>query len=422
MRILVITRAAWRDDNNTGNTLSNIFGDMSDFDFYNLYFRNQKPMNDIAVSSFFISEKQLFRNLLNKSDVGTVVIEKDLDIHSDDNLYNKAKKYGNNLLMFLREILWCVGRWKSANLKKYLEDIKPDVIFMPVFNCFYPHKILRFIKKQTGAKVILFHADDNYTLKQFSVSPIYWLYRFRLRKWVRSSVKLADINYAISYLQKDEYEKKLKKTFKVLTKSIYFPDKPTCKEEYNKPLQLIFTGNINMNRWISLEHIANVLERINANGVKAQLRVYTGNQLNDKINGALNKGDSSFIMGSVSADKIKQIQNNADMLVHVEALDLRNKLTVRQSFSTKIVDYLAAARPILAFGPKDVASVEHFVKNDCAVVADSEGELLAKLTDIIENKDKLNELAVKAFECGRNLHNKADIDNMLKNDIEQLMN
>ena len=207
MRILVITRAPWRNDNNTGNTMSNFFDSLKEFEFYNLYFRNQKPLNNIAVKSFSISETQLIKNLLNNDQVGVVVDKTDIDVVSEEKLYSNAKKHASTTLMWLRDLLWSVGRWKSKSLKSFLEEIKPDVIFMPVFNCFYPHKILSYIKKLTNSKVILFHADDNYTLKQFAFSPLYWLYRFNLRKWVKRSVNLSDINYSISNLQKQEYEK-----------------------------------------------------------------------------------------------------------------------------------------------------------------------------------------------------------------------
>lgn len=64
----------------------------------------------------------------------------------------------------------------------------------------------------------------------------------------------------------------------------------------------------------------------------------------------LNIGESSILMGSVPATEIEEIQKNADILVHAEGLDLKSRLAVRQSFSTKIVDYLKMARPIFAVG------------------------------------------------------------------------
>ena len=125
MRVMVITRAPWRNDNNTGNTMTNFFSDMKDVEFYNLYFRDQLPKNDIVVKSFAISEGQLIKNLLKRNPVGKEVCEQDTtSLNSEDGIYKSAKKIGTVLLTFVRDMLWSIGRWKSNNFKKFLEEIK----------------------------------------------------------------------------------------------------------------------------------------------------------------------------------------------------------------------------------------------------------------------------------------------------------
>ena len=419
MRVLVITRAPWRNDNNTGNTMTNFFSDMKDVEFYNLYFRNQLPQNDIVDKSFAISEGQLVKNLLKREPIGKEICEQDEpSMDADDKLYKNAKKFGITLLMYAREIVWSIGRWKNDALRGFLDDIKPDVIFMPVFNCYYPHKVLQFVKKHTDAKVVLFHADDNYTLKQFSISPLYWLYRFNLRRWVKKSVSISDVNYAISPIQKEEYEKMLNKKFKLLTKGLDFSSDPNFKNEYNKPLQLVFTGNINVNRWKSLRDIAKTLEKININGTKIQMLIYTATPLTTKMKKALNINGSSKIMGYVMSSEIPKIQKEADILVHVEAKDFKNRLKVRQSFSTKIVDYLATSRPILAYGPKTVASISYFYENNCAMVTDDVNELYEILSKVIEDNRLLDDYVRNAFISGRKHHNKYSLEQMLKEDFK----
>jgi len=182
-------------------------------------------------------------------------------------------------------------------------------------------------------------------------------------------------------------------------------------------VQIVFTGNIALNRWKSLKIIADVLENINKAGIRAQLRIYTATPLTGKMRKALDRGASSFLMGSVPSGEIPEIQKKADILVHVEALDLANKLRVRQSFSTKIVDYMKAARPILAVGPKDVASIDHLSRNDCAITADNQAELERKLRSILEDPAERNRITANAYECGRRLHNKQDIQEMLLRDL-----
>ena len=421
MRILVISRSAWRNDNNTGNTLSDFFSDMSDSEIYSLCMREQLPQNNIVRRHFYISEIQILKNLLSSR--ARIIAEHSIMNENDSSekiIYDTAKKYPNYLLYFAREILWCIGNWKNNQLKECIDNIKPDIIFFPVFGFCYPHKVLCHVQSMSDAKIVLFHADDTYTLKQFSLSPFYWLYRFELRKWVRRSVNISDLQYCISDIQKVDYDEAFKCKCKLLTKFSDFSGKPILKESYGNPIQLVYTGNIGINRWKSLKIIADVLERINEDSMTAQLRIYTATPLTKKMERVLNRGTSSIIMGTVSASEVPQIQRDADILVHVEALDLKNRLAVRQSFSTKIVDYLKAARPILAVGPKDVASIDHLIRNDCAIVADNRTELEQKLREVLENPGMMNSIVENAYECGRKYHNKETIQKMLREDLETL--
>ena len=237
----------------------------------------------------------------------------------------------------MQNLVWRIGRWKSPELKKFVEEFNPDIVFTVLFGSPFLNRLILHVTSLSNKKLVLYAWDNNYSLKQFMLSPLRWINHFINRNSMRKVAKKAELFYVISNVQKTDYEKAFKKDCKVLTKAADFSEKPSLKTVYSKPLQLVYTGNIALNRWKTLSEIANVLENINKDGVKAQLRIYTGNSLTDKMNKALNRGESSFVMGSVSADEVLKIQNEADMLVHVESKDLKNRLLVRQSFSTKIV-------------------------------------------------------------------------------------
>ena len=194
-------------------------------------------------------------------------------------------------------------------------------------------------------------------------SPLKKVLRLINRASMRKTVKSATEFYVISKIQKEEYQQWFKRDCKILTKSANFTNEPTLKDEYNNPLRLVYTGNLVLNRWKSLGLIASALQTINENEIKAQLYIYSGNTLTQEMRNALEKGESSFFMGSVPAEEIETVQKEADMLVHVEGLDKKSQNEVFQSFSTKLVDYFQSSRPILAVGPKNVASINHLIEN-----------------------------------------------------------
>ena len=425
MRVLVISRSAWRNDNSTGNTLSDFFSEFRDAEFYSLCMRELPPQNRIAKRHFYISEGQMLKRLQGKKvAVGAEHTSESIRDNgvsgSEKAMYDAAKKHPSMLLYAVRELLWDIGGWKNERLVRYINEIDPDVIFFPTFGCYYPHKVLQYLHTITDAKIALFHADDHYTMKQWSFSPIYWLYRLGLRKWMRRTARISEVHYCISDIQKEDYDKAFGCKCKVLTKFADFTEEPPTKGVHGSLLQFVYTGNINTNRWKSLGMLAKVLGRINQNGVKAQLRIYTATPVTEKMKKALDIDGTSFLMGRVSSEEVQRIQTEADVLVHAEATDLKNRLAVRQSFSTKIVDYMKKARPIVAVGSKKVASIKHLMDHNAAIVADNEQELYEQLALLLQNEQKLQEYAVQAYLCGRDCHDKKKQKAMLEQDLHHL--
>lgn len=422
MKILILSNTAWDNQNSFGSSFSNIFEDMQGIQIANIYCRYGNPNNSVADYYFQITEKSLLKNLKTKSipsgkqvfaaGQGTIQLS-----DREQTTFDTARKKRWQILFWARDLIWLVGRWCSPQLRAFIDDFKPDLIFQPVYYSNYLTRMALFLKKYTNAPMVGYISDDCYTLRQFSLSPLYWLDRLHKRKKVKKVIQQSELLYVISEIQKRDYEKIFGVPCKVLTKSADFSGDPPVKSQYHTPLQIVFTGNIGTNRWKSLAMIARALQTINRNGVRAQLRIYTATPLTDKMRAALDIDGSSFLMGAVPASEIPRIQSDADMLVHVEALDLKNRLAVRQSFSTKLVDYFKAARPILAVGPRGIASIEHLVENNCAMVAQSVEEICCELESVARNHEKLDALSKKAYICGRKHHDKATMQQMLQADL-----
>jgi hypothetical protein len=265
-------------------------------------------------------------------------------------------------------------------------------------------------------------SDDIYTLKIFSLSIFFWIDRLVTRHMIKKTVDKCDYLYVISEIQKIEYEKCFNKKCKILTKGAVFSKECPIKKTYNKPLKLVYTGNIGAGRWKTLGMITNVLKLINRSEIKAQLFIYTTTPMSKKMEDTLDLKDIVFLMGGVSFEKIPQIQDDSDILIHVESIGLKDRLGARHSFSTKLVDYFYRARCILAVGPPDVASIDYLIKNDAAIIANNPGEILQKLNELIDYPDKITEYAIKSWECGKRNHDIYNIQNNLHRDLQKLCN
>ena len=420
MRILFVSASPLKKEISIGNTFLNLFENMEDVALASICTRAGNPEPPIS-ACLCISEKMLVKNFLKNTPVGNMVEVREREPRPQDSgAVRFAKRYRWTAFFWMQDLLWKLGRWKSPELEKFIADFRPDVIFTVFANSVYLHNLILHAQAVSQAKLVVYAWDDYYSMKRFMLSPLRWIKHFVDRRSMRKLVKKADLFYVISDLQKKEYSACLGKSCKVLTKGADFNEDLALKKQYDDPMQLVFTGNINGNRWTSLKMIADTLECINKDGVRAQLRIYTATQITGKMRKALQRGDSSFLMGSVPACDIPEIQKKADMLVHVEALDLANRLQVRHSFSTKIVDYLKAARPILAVGPSDVASIDHLIRNDCAIVSDNKVELERKLRSVLEDRTELDRVSKNAYACGRKYHNKQAIQTMLLQDLKDI--
>lgn len=331
------------------------------------------------------------------------------------------KRYRLSVFFWAQDLLWRVGRWKSPALQKFVEDFQPDIVFTVLSDSPFLNRLILHIVKISSAKLALYAWDNNYSLKMFALSPLRWIRQICNRVSMRKVVAVADMFYVISDVQKRDYEKAFKKPCKVLTKCADFSS-PQFKTAYKRPLQLVYTGNLGLNRWKSLSYIVDALKTVNQNGVKAQLNIYSATPLTAKMQKALQAEGSVRFMGSVPAKEIPQIQANADVLVHAEAMDFKNRLAVRQSFSTKLVDYLSAARPIFAVGPRDVASVSCLAEHDAAIVASNKKEVAEKLTQLTENPSLCAEYAEKAWQLGKQNFEQSIVQPSFFADMESLIN
>ena len=421
LRVLVISRSPWIENNNTGSTLSNFFSDLKEIDFFGLCLREAPKVSSICKSNFYISEGQLLRSLLNKNEIvgkitNSLKFDNDACIKEKD-FYDKVKKTNSSLLKIFREILWSISKWKNSNLNEYLNLVHPDIIFFPSFPCAYPCKILKYIYEKTKAKVIIFHSDDCYTLKQFSLSPFFWIFRLYQRKWIKKAVSFSSRSYVISDIQKKDYDKCFKLNHLLLTKSYNFNDAFFKGAKVNSPLQMVYTGNLEMKRWKNLLLLIKCLKQINKEEIKVRLLVYSPTHLSKRIIKRINTGNYSSFKGSVDPSLLPSIQMNADLLVHVESFDLINRLKVRQSFSTKIVDYLISQKPIFAIGPLSIASISYLKKHKCGFVSCCRNDINDNLFRILDNPSLLSECSKKELECGKEFHDSLKMKKMILNDF-----
>ncbi|MBQ2942341.1 MAG: hypothetical protein IJD97_08905 [Clostridia bacterium] len=406
-KVLVCSIPCW--NKKTGSdTLSTLFAGYESEKIANIYIQDGVPDSKVCVNYFHISESEVIKSIVNKR-VHTGEKVEFTDEKSESNVASAINKYKgrarkrNYLLLLIREFLWKIGCWKSKELKCFLDEFNPEVVFFPMEGYIYFNRINRYILKYTKAKGIGYFWDDNFTYRQSGILG-HRIYRFFQRRDLKKTVELCDDFFAIAPKTKKEADEFFNINCKILTKFIDFTDVKFNDVIINTPLKMIYTGKLIIGRLDTIRLIGEALDVINKDEVKIELDIYTATILDIKQLDDLSP--YVHIMGAVPQTEVSKIQNNADILLFAEAIEGENSKVARLSFSTKLTDYFRSGKCILAVGNKETAPIEYLLHEDAALVATNVEEIIGILKLLVNDNNIVSSYAIKAYECGKRNHNK----------------
>jgi glycosyltransferase involved in cell wall biosynthesis len=430
LKILIISNTPWDDNNSFGSSFSNIFGGDKNYDIANIYCQPGLPNTKVCNRFFQITEKGILKSILGKQknsgqEVFQTYKREDQTVifsEKDQKVLNKLKIIRWQLFFWIRDLIWSTGKWKSEQLDKFISDFKPDLVFLPIYFSSYLNNIGLYTKALSKVKMLGYISDDCYSLQHFSLSPLFWLDRFIKRPYIKKAIDQCDILYTITDTQQKEYNTIFGEKCKILYKGGEFNDFTHKKTSLSNPIRLVYTGNLGSGRWRSLAAIADSLKIINKDGIKAQLYIYSQTPLKLSAMKKLEIEETSFFKGGIPSSRVKAVQRDADILIHVESFRSSERYSARLSFSTKIVDYLEAGRCILAVGWKRTGGIKYLQDNDAAIVITNVQDINEKVSRLLSNEQLILEYGRKGFECGKKNHQIENIRLNLEKDLLGLAN
>ena len=193
------------------------------------------------------------------------------------------------------------------------------------------------------------------------------------------------------------------------------------QSELKYPLSIVYMGNIGSGRWKELAKVAQAVKIINKDKIKCFLKIHTMSPHTDEMEKALNLDNASTLLEPVPTEKVLETMQSADILLHVEPTGKKERNFFRLSFSTKIVDYLYNARCIVAVGGH-TAAMSYLKRNDAAVVIENNSKIQDQLEKLIDDPKRINEYAIKGWNCGKRNHQRKNIQDMIYLDFISAFN
>ena len=292
MRILIISKEAWRDEQNGGNVLSNMFSQLPNSEFAQIYCNEQEPNNTICRNYYQMSDRMMVNNILHRAHVGRKVVYDKVPTKTEaktESYKTAGGKFGGNLKRVARELVWAIGRWDKKEIITYAREFNPDIIFAPCYGNHYMQRLTALVHNALNVPVVSYISDDFYTNKQFKFSPIFWLNHMFIRRRTRKIFRHYSLVYTMTDEQKQQCERDFGANMKILRKNGKFENQ-YLKSKVNDPIRFVYAGGIYLNRWKTLGALAEAMRHINADGVKMVLDIYTNNKLDQQMQQEINDG------------------------------------------------------------------------------------------------------------------------------------
>jgi len=413
-KVLSISLSTWRKDSGI-HTQTDLFKLYDKDRVAQIYTKSDLPNTDVCDNFFRISENEIIKSVYKRNKVGKRVFNSvELDdetkkaVQAEKELYTKAHKKKSWLMTLIREYVWMLGRWKTKELDKFIEEENPDVYFVPIYPVAYMGKIQLHILKKHPKPYVCYLADDNYSYKPCGKNLFALWHRHMLRRVVKKLAKNCTEMFTITKTEAEDTDKLFGTKSIVLTKGINYEGLEYEEKTVSSPVRMVYTGNLFIGRANSLVEISKAMEKINKDEERVTLDIYSPTVMDDKTMEYLNSNGCHF-KGSVPKSEIDAIQKNADVVVFVESLEKEHRFDARLSFSTKLTDYFKNGKCIFAIGDKTIAPIVYLRDNDCAIISNEYSEIEGQLRYLLDNQEKINEYGKKAFDCGRKNHNEEDI-------------
>lgn len=430
MKILLITAEEWNDCVYGNGVLTNWFTGM-DAEFAQIYTSPGLPNNEICHKYFQLDEMQMAKSLFTKHKAG----------HEVKNLFGKGKNdasnsnaqrkgiYGffkkltmwmRNPVIMLQDLIWATGRYDKKTLQTFVDDFHPDIVFCPQLGNPKLWRLERTVKQMTNAPFVAFTGDDEASYEQVSYSPLFWIRRWYCHRGLRKAVKLFSHYFMHSAEQARDYTLNYGVPASTLYKCGNF-EKSFIAKPVGTPIRMVYAGRLYCNRWKTLAEIGKALHEINRNGECMVLDIYTQEILTKEQRKALSPENSVYVRGSVNVQQLKEIYQQADIALHVESMDKKNRLATRVSFSTKIIDLMASSCAILAVCWNRHFGYQYLRENDAAFCIDNYQDIYGSLKRIYDNPELVKEYAQKAYYCGQRNHTRGKIQNQILAKFEEII-
>ena len=418
MKILIISHNPITTFDAMGKTFLTLFSQFKKEELCQFYIYPTIPDVEACSSFYRITDKDVLKSYFSFNVRGREISKEEIQNASsclfeqqkDEGLY-RNRRNKTPLRVLLRDFMWKMSAWNNKALNQWITNQQPTHIFVAPGAAKFIYDIALKISEKYNLPIITYLCDEYYFREQ-EKTFLGNIKQRKLKKKIEQLMQKSTLIVGICDKIKDVYCNKFNKNgITIMTGSNFeIEQKPLPK---NSISSLTYMGNVRCNRYLSLTKIGQAIDSINAkNGTDYALNIWTAEK-DQEILAELGKAQCIKLCGFVSGEEFNKTIKSAECLVHVEAFDNESIDLVKHSVSTKIADSLGSGIPFFCYAPKEVASCEYLISNDCAICATEESELEEKLLQLFTDVAKREQVVNNALNTARQNHEKSLVSRKL---------
>jgi glycosyltransferase involved in cell wall biosynthesis len=253
------------------------------------------------------------------------------------------------------------------------------------------------------------HFMDDWPSTHYRSSVLSRIPRRVMLSRIRAVVRRAPFGLTICKAMGEEYQRRYGLRFAEFMNCVEVP--PECPSlparGADHPVRFLYVGGLHLGRWRSLTQVGAALDRLAQQGYPTELLIYARPAELQEFGPALTACRVVRLGGTLAPDEVLPTLREADVLLHVEAFDDTIRAYTRLSLSTKIPQCMSSGRPILAYGPAELASVRYVEECGCGRVvgSDDSSALAAAVKELALDAGLRQRLGRRGWEIAHQRHN-----------------
>lgn len=426
MKVLLISHTVLSKTSNMGKTMLSYFGALHPDEIAQLYIHSEVPTDDSVCRNYYrFTDTDALKSIIPLHKHGRSFSAEDIQTErvssrTDSGVKGKIYQFGRQRtgsIYLARNLMWTMSHWFTKELKQWLDDFAPDVIFFASGDYAFMYDVARKIADYLDKPLVASCMDDYYL---YSENEKNWIGRFEHKMYLRTVHKTMQRTaciFTICDSMKKEYEQLFHRpTYTLHTSAQKRPGTDALNPEAK---QISYIGNLGYDRDLQLIAMGKALKALGRTEEPLLLDVYSGEK-NPEVLQRLTPENGIRFHGQVSSEEVLRVMQNSMAVIHTESFDETTKKTIRFSVSTKIAESLMCGPCLLVYGPEGIASVDYLKENDAAYVITSPEELQSGLKAFLEDDALRKCLLANARRLGSENHDMEKTSQKLKERLEKI--